>query len=123
MLRLLPLLLILAFTLYALIDCLARDEDEIRALPKVIWVLIILLFAPLGPIAWFLAGRPRGAAVRRETGDSDEIVGGYSLGSGSSAGRNGRPLAPDDDPEFLRRLGEQQREQQRRKPSDETEEL
>jgi hypothetical protein len=119
MLRLLPLLLILAFTLYALIDCLARDEEEIRALPKVIWVLIILLFTPLGPIAWFLAGRPRGAAVRREPGGSDEVVGGYSLGSGSSAGRNGRPLAPDDDPEFLRRLDEEQRRNRRR---DETEE-
>jgi hypothetical protein len=121
MLRLLPLLLILAFTLYALIDCLARDEDEIRALPKVIWVLIIVLFTPLGPIAWFLAGRQRGAAARREPDGSDEIVGGYSLGSGASAGRNGRPLAPDDDPEFLRRLEEQQREQRRRNASDETE--
>lgn len=117
MLRLLPLLLILAFTLYALIDCLARDEEEIRALPKVIWVLIILLFAPLGPIAWFIAGRARGTAARRETSGPDEIVGGYSMGTGSSAGRNGRPIAPDDDPDFLRRLDEQQR----RRPRDETE--
>jgi hypothetical protein len=37
------------------------------------------------------------------------VVGGYSLGSGSSAGRSGRPIAPDDDPEFLRRLDEQRR--------------
>jgi Phospholipase_D-nuclease N-terminal len=118
MLRLLPLLLILALTVYALIDCLARDEEEIRALPKVIWVLIILLFTPLGPIAWFLAGRVRRASVRREPGGPDEIVGGYSMGSGSSAGRNGRPIAPDDDPEFLRRLDEQRR----RNPRDETEE-
>jgi hypothetical protein len=117
MLRLLPLLLILALTVYALIDCLARDDEEIRALPKVIWVLIILLFTPLGPIAWFLAGRPRGAAVPRDPGGPDEVVGGYSLGSGSSAGRHGRPLAPDDDPEFLRRLDEQQRRDRR----DETE--
>ena len=123
MLRFLPLLLILAFTLYALIDCLARDEEEIRALPKVIWVLVILLFPPLGPIAWFIAGRARGGATRRRTsGGPDEVVGGYSMGSGSSAGRNGRPIAPDDDPEFLRRLEEQQREQRRRNPRDETEE-
>ena len=115
MLRLLPLLLILAFTLYALIDCLARDEEEIRALPKVIWVLIILLFTPLGPIAWFLAGRaPRASAPTASGGAPDDVVGGYSLGSpGSSAGRSGRPIAPDDDPEFLRRLDEQQRKQRR----------
>jgi Phospholipase_D-nuclease N-terminal len=120
MVRLLPLLLILAFTLYALIDCLARDEDEIRALPKVIWVLIILLFMPLGPVAWFIAGRPRGSAARpaRRPDDAPEdVVGGYSLGTGSPTGRGGRPLAPDDDPEFLRRLDEQQRRRHR----DETE--
>ncbi len=119
MVRLLPLLLILAFTLYALIDCLARDDEEIRALPKVIWVLIIILFTPFGPIAWFLAGRPRASAKHAATDEPDEVVGGYSMGSpGSSAGRGGRPLAPDDDPEFLRRLDEQQRKHRR----DETEE-
>jgi hypothetical protein len=121
MLRLLPLLLILAVTLYALIDCLARDEEEIRVLPKVIWILIILLFTPLGPIVWFLAGRPRASAQTAGTGAPDDVVGGYSLGSGSSAGRGGRPLAPDDDPEFLRRLEEQRREQQRKQRRDETE--
>jgi hypothetical protein len=117
MVRLLPLLLILAFTLYALIDCLARDEKEIRALPKVIWVLIIILFTPFGPIAWFLAGRVRGQARHASGSAPDDVVGGYSMGSGSSAGRGGRPVAPDDDPEFLRRLDEQQRKQRR----DETE--
>jgi hypothetical protein len=126
MVRLLPLLLILAFSLYALIDCLARDEDEIRALPKVIWVLIILLFMPLGPVAWFIAGRPRGRAARsghRRTDEAPEdVVGGYSMGTGPTTNRGGRPLAPDDDPEFLRRLGEQQREQRREHPQpDETE--
>lgn len=119
MVRLLPLLLILAFTLYALIDCLARDDQEIRALPKVIWVVIIILFTPFGPIAWFLAGRPRSSARREAGGVPDDVVGGYSMGSpGGSAGRTGRPIAPDDDPEFLRRLDEQQRKQRR----DETEE-
>jgi hypothetical protein len=123
MVRLLPLLLILAFTLYALIDCLARDEEEIRALPKVIWVLIILLFMPLGPVAWFIAGRPRGTAARpgRHSDEAPEdVVGGYSLGTGSATNRAGRPLAPDDDPDFLRRLDEERRKQ-RREQRDETE--
>ena len=114
MLRLLPVLLILALALFALIDCLARDEDEIRALPKVLWVLVILLFPLLGSVVWFIAGRPHGAALP-----------GAGLGSGSgSAASTGeqrfnpfgrgsggpkRALAPDDDPEFLRRLDEQRR--------------
>jgi hypothetical protein len=102
MLRFLPVLLLLALTLFALIDCLSREEDEIRALPKVLWVLIILLFAPIGPVAWLIAGRPRGAALpgagRSARGDSP---------AGPSAPR--RQVAPDDDPEFLRSLDEQRR--------------
>jgi hypothetical protein len=102
MLRFLPVLLLLALTLFALIDCLSRDEDEIRALPKILWVLIILLFAPIGPVAWLIAGRPRGAT----------LPGTGSIGRGdapSGPGAPRRPVAPDDDPEFLRSLDEQRR--------------
>ena len=38
MLRLLPMLLILALALFAVIDCLSRDDDEVRGLPKVLWL-------------------------------------------------------------------------------------
>jgi hypothetical protein len=106
MLRLLPMLLLLAFALLALIDCLARDESEIRGLPKVLWVLVILLFPLLGSAAWFLAGRPRRAALPG-SGNSrpfGRLGGGTARPSGPS-----RPIAPDDDPEFLRRLDEQRR--------------
>jgi Phospholipase_D-nuclease N-terminal len=102
MLRFLPVLLLLALTLFALIDCLSRDEDEIRALPKVLWVLIILLFAPIGPVAWFIAGRPRGAAL-----PGAGRVGRGDAPGGPSAPR--RQVAPDDDPEFLRGLDERRR--------------
>jgi hypothetical protein len=109
MLRLLPMLLVLAFALLALIDCLARDESEIRGLPKVLWVLVILLFPLLGSAAWFIAGRPRGAAL---PGAGSGPGRGSGPGSGirdRRSGGTGRPLAPDDDPEFLRRLDEQRR--------------
>jgi hypothetical protein len=111
MLRLLPMLLILALALLALIDCLARDENEIRGLPKVLWVLVILLFPLLGSAAWFLAGRPRGAAPPG-AGSGQGSGSGFGIRdrlSGGSSGRTGKPLAPDDDPEFLRRLDEQRR--------------
>ncbi len=100
MLRLLPMLLLLGFALVALIDCLSREnEEEIRGLPKVVWVFVILLFPLLGGLAWFFAGRPRSPRSRapwRPTG-------------GQPRTERQRPLAPDDDPEFLRRLGEQRR--------------
>jgi hypothetical protein len=106
MLRFLPMLLILGLALCALIDCLARDEDEIRGLPKVLWVLVILLFPLLGSLAWFFAGRPRGAALPGP-GGAGRSSGSRFTGGSETPGR--RPVAPDDDPDFLRNIDEQRR--------------
>ncbi|MEU7137201.1 PLD nuclease N-terminal domain-containing protein [Streptomyces sp. NPDC046261] len=86
MLRYLPFLLILALWIYTFIDCLNTPEKEVRGLPKLAWVFIILLFGEVlvGPVAWLVAGRPRAAARR--------------------PGGRQRWVAPDDNPEFLRSL-------------------
>jgi hypothetical protein len=92
MIRLLPWLLAIAVTIYALVDCVQTDDAQVRGLPKLLWLLLILLFPVLAAIAWFLAGRPqRGAA------------GGGPGGRGPSH-RPPPPRGPDDDPDFLRRL-------------------
>jgi phospholipase D-like protein len=84
----------LALLVVALIDCLSTDTEKVRALPKFAWVLLIILFSPFAPVAWFLAGRPaRPSAARRA---------GHPAGTAVQPPR--RPLAPDDDPEFLRQL-------------------
>ncbi|MFC9927068.1 PLD nuclease N-terminal domain-containing protein [Streptomyces sp. NPDC127190] len=86
MLRYLPFLLVLALWIYAFVDCLNTPEDEVRHLPKVVWVIIILLFGEVlvGPVAWLITGR-----VRRTAADVS--------GPGW--------VAPDDNPDFLRSLG------------------
>mgnify|MGYP006352607925 CR=1 FL=1 len=57
MLRYLPFLLVLALWIYAFIDCLNTPEQEVKHLPKVVWVIIVLLFGEvlIGPIAWLAA--------------------------------------------------------------------
>ncbi|MGI5349552.1 PLD nuclease N-terminal domain-containing protein [Streptomyces sp. CA-250714] len=91
MIRLLPFLLVLALWIYAFIDCLNTPENEVRKLPKVVWVIIILLFGQvlLGPIAWFLVGRPRRNAPY-----------------GAVRADERRWVAPDDNPDFLKSLGQ-----------------
>ncbi|GHI05760.1 hypothetical protein AQI88_10005 [Streptomyces cellostaticus] len=86
MLRYLPFLLVLALWIYAFVDCLNTPEEEVRHLPKVVWVVIILLFGEVlvGPVAWLVTGKVRGAAVGREA--------------------QARWVAPDDNPEFLKSL-------------------
>ncbi|MFF2045981.1 PLD nuclease N-terminal domain-containing protein [Kitasatospora sp. NPDC058170] len=93
MLRILTVVLPLALWVWAFIDCLTAPEDEVKHLPKVVWVIIVLLFPPLGPIAWLVAGKRRGFAPGRSADPAE-----------SGRPRDGRPLAPDDDPEFLASL-------------------
>lgn len=92
MLRYLPLLLVLAVWIYAFIDCLNTPEEEVRGLPKVVWVLIILLFGEVlvGPVAWIVAGRNR-----RGPG------GAGASPAGPRRGGRAAWTAPDDNPEFL----------------------
>lgn len=98
---LLTIVLPLALWIWAFVDCLTTPEDEVKHLPKVVWVLIVLLFPPLGPIAWLIAGKQRGFLPT-----APAAAGGYPAEErpGRSAPRVGRPVAPDDDPEFLASL-------------------
>ncbi|WP_020130093.1 PLD nuclease N-terminal domain-containing protein [Streptomyces sp. 303MFCol5.2] len=100
MLRYLPFLLVLALWIYAFIDCLNTPEEEVRGLPKVVWVIIILLFGEVlvGPVAWLVAGKARRAPV------------GGAAPAGASRGRRAEWVAPDDNPEFLKSLKENQEE-------------
>lgn len=84
----------------ALIDCLSTEEFAIRALPRVAWVFLILLFSPIGAIAWFVAGRPP-RAVRMSNGEMWRPGSGFP---GTERPRRGQRAAPDDDPEFLRNV-------------------
>lgn len=84
-LRALMVLIPLALTLYALIDCIRTDDSQVKGLPKIVWVLIIILIWVVGPLAWIFAGRDR----RWELPERHKPP---------------RPVAPDDDPDFLRDL-------------------
>jgi hypothetical protein len=83
MARLLPLLISVAFTIYTFVECARTEQELIRSIPKWGWILIIILIGTVGPIAYWVAGRPKG------------------LG-GPKPKR--RILPPDDDPDFLGKL-------------------
>lgn len=105
MLRVLLALAVLAFTVYTAVDCIQTEDDRVRNLPKIAWVILILLFTPAGGIAWLFAGRPNdqggGPFGRLPFGPQDRIG-----PSGGPAGPRGprRPMGPDDDPDFLKGL-------------------
>jgi hypothetical protein len=84
-------------TALALINCLSEeDRGRIRALPRWAWLLLILFVPVLGALAYFVAGRPVPVGGQRQ---------GW-LSGGGAATEPPRPRAPDDDPDFLRSLGQ-----------------
>ncbi|MEV6596853.1 PLDc N-terminal domain-containing protein [Actinoplanes sp. NPDC051346] len=92
MVRLFVFLAAVQLVLLALALIGSLSADRVRAMPRVLWVLVILLVPLLGPLAYFLWGRP--LPPPRE---------------GGSARRPGpRPASPDDDPDFLRSMDTEQ---------------
>ena len=101
MLKVLIYALPFLLALYAVIDCIQTDENDIRGLPRIGWIALIVLIAVVGPIAWLIAGRPRSgrSLLAGLPGLSDRGRARPRPGEGT------RSLAPDDDPEFLGQLG------------------
>lgn len=82
MARLLLIVALLAtvFWVYSIVDCALQPPNRHRGVSKPIWLLIVVLLPVLGGLLWFAVGRMRKKAI---------------------AARR----APDDDPEFLGRIG------------------
>jgi hypothetical protein len=88
--RVLAYLVMLALTVWALLDIAQTPARATSILPKPLWLLVALV--PLvGPALWFLFGRLE--------------VDGHPANQRRSRPASSRPLGPDDDPEFLRNLG------------------
>jgi hypothetical protein len=95
-LRFLPALIEITLLIYCLIDAIQTPAEEMRNLPKVAWILLILVIPVIGPIVWLVAGRPQRGSARRVPWPSTQTAGFPEYE---------RPVrGPDDDPEFLREM-------------------
>ncbi|MFC8096053.1 PLD nuclease N-terminal domain-containing protein [Streptomyces sp. NPDC057301] len=90
MLRVLMFLVPLALSVYAFIDCISTKEDEIRHMPKPLWAILVLVFPLVGSISWLIAGKKRSPAAEGWSGVRDN--------------RRRQWVAPDDNPDFLKSL-------------------
>lgn len=105
---------VLVLWVYALLDVITADETRTRNLPKWGWFVVVLLLGELaiGPVLWFVAGRPQGAARSLPYKGNRGIPAEYD--------RPGRAVAtsPDEDEAFLASL-RARTEAQRRKAEQE----
>jgi hypothetical protein len=53
-----------ALWLFCIFDVIATDESLARNLPKMVWLLLVILVPTIGSIAWLALGRPRYAGLR-----------------------------------------------------------
>lgn len=83
MLRALPVVAAVVLLVYCLIDCIQADERRVRNLPRLLWLVVIIAVPIVGPVAWLVAGRPQWQVPWRAPQQPT------------------RPVAPDDDQEFL----------------------
>ena len=67
------------------------DPRQTKGISKPAWIVVQIVLPVIGAILWFLIGRPRGTVPARAN---------YS-----------HPIAPDDDPDFLRNLEFRRRKQ------------
>lgn len=105
-LQILLSLMTLALWVYCLVEVVTADERRVRGLPKLGWLVVVILLPLIGSILWLAVGRPTGPAPR--TSEVGEAFPEYD--------RPGRAEAQDPakEAEFLaqvRSRAEQQRQQ------------
>jgi len=82
---------VLVIFVYGLVDVIRTEGRLTRGISKPAWIIVQIVLPVLGAILWLLIGRPRGTAQPRPS---------YP-----------HPVAPDDDPDFLRNLEARRRNQ------------
>lgn len=50
-------ILIIALMIGALIDIITRDDSQVKHLPKMVWIIIVILLPLIGSGLWFAIGR------------------------------------------------------------------
>lgn len=95
--RVLPVLIALVLTVWAVVDCVQTPSTQARILPKPLWLVCIILVPFIGAAAWLVLGRPRSVGLG---------TGGATGGpfGGTNKRPRPQPVAPDDDPDFLNSL-------------------
>jgi hypothetical protein len=97
-------LVVLALWVFCLIEVIGSDQGAVRQLPKLAWLVVVLLFPLAGSIAWLVVGRPVVATTARFERSVPEFP---------EYDRPGRAAAtnPEADAEFLRKVRERAEQQ------------
>jgi hypothetical protein len=88
----------LMFTVFVTVFVASANKNEVRNLPKWLWIVVCLAAPIVGGLLYLVLGKPIGAPRQRF--------------------RKTKSVAPDDDPEFLQNLAEKLDAQDKKKSSE-----
>src|ERR1700712_1984063 len=99
--------LLLGLWLFCIFDVSTTPESSVKHLPKLVWLLLVLILADIGSVIWLVAGRERSRPSPALSGRA-----------GGPAPEYDRPdraavVSPEDDEAFLRQLRERADAQRR----------
>lgn len=97
----------LALWIFCLVDVIGSSDAAVRNLPKLGWLVIVLLLPLAGSLAWLVAGRPQDEPGRSRHERAVPAFPEYDRPGRAAA------LSPEDDEDFLRRVRERAEEQRR----------
>lgn len=85
--------------IFCIFDVISSEPELVRNLPKLVWLLIVIIVPDVGSIAWLILGRPHGAALSP----------GATWSRAPRPRRTRGPIGPEDSPQFLSSIDEQRR--------------
>ena len=85
MVRYLPIIIVALLTVYCVVEVAQAQPYAVRRMPRWMWAFTVICLPLVGAVSWLLFGRPNAESLGKTT-------------------RRRRPLAPDDDADFLRGL-------------------
>ncbi len=102
----------LCLVIYCVLNIITTPDEQVRNLPKLLWLLLVLFFPIVGGVAWLVAGRPQGPVAsmpyKGNYGPARPIPPEYDRPNRATA------YSPEDDEAFLRSLRERAEQQRKR---------
>jgi hypothetical protein len=113
----LVVLLFFGFWIWALLDVISADGSMCRNLPKLMWIVLVVILGPIGALLWLLLGRPAKADWR--PGSTDYAAPRRPAGPEDSPRYTPTPIITDRrSAELDKELERWEREQQEREPDE-----
>lgn len=99
-------LIVVVLWVGCLVDAICAEEHQVRHLPKVVWLLVVIAVPLLGSVLWLVFGRPVGVGGPRPVPSTSTFP---------EYDRPGRQVGQhtESDEEFLRRCRDRAEEQRR----------